>query len=261
MISYLVLDYNRPVESELCLRSLLRYSRFDYEIVYLSNGGDQDYVIDYYKQGLIDKLILRKENSGCGLGTRELFNNFNLAYDYVIYVQCDQFLCREFTRKEIQEHIENLNSGEFFYVDLAGNQGHGNYSERAHLINKHKYNLIPNTIGGPGPFADKLWTEESVQRYIKNNNLKFYSSKLLFMDNGKVSRREYPCGGILTQHTDEKSVFIEKPIANRIDFPNVKLNDQEWELILTNKWVNGTIPEGHKNDSFKCWNGIYSLSK
>ena len=78
IIDFLILDYNRPVESLLCLKSIKRHAKFDHNIVYLSNGGEQEYVYDYYKQGLIDKLILRKYNSGCGLGTRELFNDFNL---------------------------------------------------------------------------------------------------------------------------------------------------------------------------------------
>lgn len=262
LITYLVLDYERPQESELCLNSLKICSKFDYEVVYLSNGGNQDYVYDYYKQGLIDKLILRKKNSGCGLGTRELFNDFNLKNDYVIYVQCDQFLCRTFSEAELKYYIGFLETNQYFYIDLAGNQGHGNYSERAHLISKSNYNKIPNGIGGPGPYADSIWTEKYVQDYIKNNNLNFFTTKtLLFMDNGKASRREYPCGGVLMQHTDTKAVYIEKPIKNRIDFPNVKLNDNEWTKILNGEWVNGTVPEGHKDSSFVCWNNVITLRK
>ena len=82
----LILDYNRPKESELLLASIKKYANFNYKIIYLSNGGEQDYAIDYYNKGLIDKLILRKHNSGCGLGTRELFNDFDIDSDFVFYM-------------------------------------------------------------------------------------------------------------------------------------------------------------------------------
>ena len=260
MITYALLDYNRPIESELCLKSIHKFSKFPYQIVYISNGGNQDYVVDYYKRGLIDKLILRKKNSGCGLGTRECFNDFDLNSDYIIYVQVDQFMIREFPKEEITEYISLLYHSKFFYIDLAGNQGNGNPSERALLINKYNYRMIPNTIGGPGPYANYKWTEQSMQEYMRGNNFRFYIAPLLFSDNGKISRREYPNGGELIQFTDEKSVYITKPITQRIDFPNIKFTNEEWELILNNKWVNGTIPELHKNDSFKCWNRPISIN-
>ena len=95
---------------------------------------------------------------------------------------------------------------------------------------------------------------------MKENNLKFHTSEPLFADNGKVSRREYPCGGELVQYTDEKSVYIIKPIKNRIDFPNIHFTDKEWELILSGHWVNGTIPELQKLHSFKFWKESYDLN-
>lgn len=262
MITFGILGYDRPIESELCIKSIRKNAKFDHEIVYISNGGNQDYAINLYKNGLIDKLILRKSNSGCGLGTREVYNDFNLNSDYLIYIQCDQFLCREFSKDELYHYLALLQDGKYMYIDLAGNQAHGRYSERAQLMSKKLYNSIPNSIGGPGPFANRLWTEESIENYRKNNGLSFLTvNPVLFADNGKISRREYPCGGVLVQHTDEKSVFIEKPIKVRIDFPNVHLTDEEWDKILNNTWVNGTIPEKHRNDSFVAWNGIYCWNK
>jgi hypothetical protein len=258
MLTYVIIDYNRPFESELCLKSIHKYSKFDYKIVYLSNGGEQDYAINFYKNSLIDKLILRKKNSGCGLAMREAFNDFDLESDYIALIQCDQFLIREYSKEELDYHISLLESKRHLYIDLAGNQGNGNPSERAHLINKYEYRKIPNTIGGPGPYANEVWTEKSFQDYIKNNNLSFFTCPLLFADNGKISRREYPCGGELIQYTDEKSVFITKPIKNRVDFPNLHLTDKEWSDIIQNKWINGTVPEMHKKDSFLYWREPYT---
>jgi hypothetical protein len=257
MITFAILDYNRPLESELCLQSIRKNAKFPHKIVYLSNGGVQDYAIKFYKDGLIDKLILRNKNSGCGLGTRELYNDFDLDSKYIIYVQCDQFLYREFSQQEIEFYIQQIESG-YAYVDLAGNQGHGNYSERAHLMNKYYYQTIPNDIGGPGPYADSKWTEQCVQEFMKDKKF-IIANPHLFADNGKISRREYPCGGCLVQYTDSKAVFIEKPIINRIDFPNLHLTDDEWAKIISGQWINGTIPQLHKESSFNVWERPYSI--
>ncbi len=253
MITYAILDYNRPKESELCLKSIHKHSKFPFNIVFLSNGGNQDYVMDFYKQGLIDKLILRKENSGCGLGTRECFNDFDLNSKYIAYIQSDQFLCRDFEKSELEGYLYLLYTNQFFYIDMAGNQGNGRFSERAFLMPKSYYQTIPNTIGGPGPLANHKWTEQSVQEYIERNKFKFHSTLLLFADNGKHSIREYPCGGQLLMETDTKKVFIVKDIVKRVDFPNIHLTDYEWELILSNSWINGTIPEQHRQHSFIYW--------
>lgn len=262
-VTVAVLDYNRPQESELCLTSLRQNCAFDNSIVFLSNGGRQDYVWDFYNSGLIDKLILRKDNSGCGLGTRELFTDFDLDSQYVLYCQCDQFLNRRIEQSEVDGWIEMIESTDNIkYIDLAGNQGHGIYSERAHLISKSFYNSIPNSMGGPGKHAHLTWTEQSVQEYFKKHEFSFYTvNPAPFVDNGKVSRREYPCGGELVQFTDTKQVFIAKPIKNRADFPNIKLTDGEWVSILNGDWVNGTIPSMHISDSFHVWDAPYALKK
>jgi len=250
----LILDYNRPKESELCLNSIRTFAKFEYNITYLSNGGEQDYVYKYYKNKLIDKLILRKINSGCGLGTRELFNDFDIDSDYVFYIQCDQFMVRELKEEEINFYIQNIKDNTL-YIDLAGNQGNGKYSERAQFINRHTYNKIPNDIGGPGPFANQKWTEKAVQEYMQKNNLKFITiNPPVFGNNGKISYRQFPCGGETMHFTDTKQLWIIKPLKDRYDgWPNFNLTNEEWEKILNNQWENGSVPANHKKDSFVYW--------
>lgn len=263
-ITYLVLNYNRPKETELCLHSIHSCSQFPFQVVLLNNGGDDiDFIYKFYKKGLIDKLILRKENSGCGLGTREIFNDFDICSNYVIYVQCDQWMNRIVTETEVNNWIGMIESKMYFYVDLAGNQGHGNPSERACFWDKNDYNKIYSIsydiVGGPGPYANCIWTEEHLQKYMKSRNLQFYTSPLVFQDNGKNSIREYPCGGILMQETDTKAVHILKPIKSRVDFPNIKLSNEDWDKILNNQWINGMVPQLHKTDSFLVWRKIVGL--
>jgi hypothetical protein len=258
--NFLILDYNRPKESELCLKSIKRFAKFNYSIVYLSNSGEQEYVYSYYKENLIDKLILRKDNSGCGLGTRELFNNFDLDSDFVFYIQCDQFMIRDLFEEEVVSYINAIQEN-VLYIDLASNQGHGQYSERAHFINKNTYNKIPNTIGGPGPFANNKWTEESIQDYMKKNDLTFITvNPPVFQDNGKISYRQFPCGGETMHFTDTKQLWILKPLKQKYpNWPNIELTDEEWSLVLNNKWHNGTIPDKLKQHSFNYWKDIYNL--
>ena len=88
-------------------------------------------------------------------------------------------MAREFTLDEFNFYKNSLeNDKSAGHVDLSGNQGNGRYSERAHLINKKFYNSIPNSKGGPGPYANELWTEEAIQNYYEQNRLKFFIKKL-----------------------------------------------------------------------------------
>ena len=267
LVSIGILDYERPQEAKMLFDSLKLYAEFDHKVVYVSNGGNQDYVKKFFDDGLIDTLILNKKNEGCGIGTRQVFES--CITEWVLYVQVDQYLTALISENCMQMFLAMLgHENEFrknmvpydkklFYLDLAGNQGHGNYSERAHLINRKRYLSIPNldkTIGGPGPYANHQWTENLVQQYMKENKLYFYSLGY-FADNGKISRRTYPCGGETMHYTDEKRLFVIKPLKQRYDdFPNLHLNEVEWKLMLEGNWPKeGLIPEADKSSSFIFW--------
>ena len=59
--------------------------------------------------------------------------------------------------------------------------------------------------------------------------------------------------------TDTKQLWILKPLKQKYaNWPNIELTEQEWELVLTNKWINGTIPERLKIHSFNCWQETYT---
>lgn len=259
-----LLDYNRPKEAERCLHSILHHICTEQtpDILYLSNGGSQDHARRWYDEGWINTLILNRQNWGCGVATKQLFQA--ALTDWVLYVQVDQYAVRPYTLSDFQSNIKalTLHSDEILYLDLAGNQGHGRFSERAFLMRRRDYLDIPgldNVIGGPGPYAQSKWTERHVQDYMEERGLGFISlNPLLFADNGKWSEREYgpEYGGAVTRHsTDEKRLFIIKPFSKRADgFPNLNLNDEEWEQVLAGKWpVEGKVPEADKPHSFIVW--------
>jgi hypothetical protein len=251
MLSFLVLNYNRPKETELCLKSIKQFTKFNHEVVLLNNGGeDHAAIFSFFNQGLIDKLILRKKNSGCGLGTRELFNDFNLDNNYVVYVQCDQFMVRDFTIEELNSYKEALEQNKIAgHVDLAGNQGNGRYSERAHLTSKKFYNSIPNSKGGPGPFANELWTEEAVQNFYKENNLKFFVTKLLFADNGKISiihtdwmpHIDYKYRASSKKEFHQRYLELLENNYNLIEFEFSKLKKGLEKYTHKQNWINEVI--------------------
>lgn len=254
IISIVILDFNRPKEAELLINSIKAHCQFEYELVYVSNGGEQDYVKFFYDKGVIDILVLCKKNGGTGLGTKQGFKAANGKY--VIYLQVDQWIKQPISQELINRIIFDLNiNPTCLYHDLAGDQGHGNFSERALFIDREKYLAIPDLkegIGGPGPLADHLWSEEAVQNYMKRENLTFLTANLVG-DNGKISIRDYPCGGQIAVETDTKKLFILNPIKERIDFPNLKLTDIEWQTVLSGNWINGTVPEQQVKDSFIAW--------
>ncbi len=254
-----LLDYSRPKESERCLRSIHQHvtlPRDQWQLLYLSNGGQQDYARRWYGEGLIDTHVVNRTNWGCGIAMKQMAQA--AITEWVMMVQSDQYMVRPYTEGEFGYHLAQLNNHpHWLYIDLAGDQGHGNMSERAHLINRRRYLDLPgmdDVIGGPGLFAQKTWTENHLQK----QGLSFASEQLLFADNGKWSEREYgpEYGYAKTRHsTDEKKLFILSPFSRRADgFPNLTLTDDEWREVLEGRWpVEGKVPEHDKPHSFIAW--------
>jgi hypothetical protein len=254
-VSYLILDFNKPTESSLCLQSLRENTKFDCPIIYLSNGGHQDYVWEFYKKGWIDKLVVNKENTGLGFGTQDLFKICDS--EYAIYVQNDQYLGREYTEAELDQQIEKLGQdGKIQSISLAGDQCQGKYSERAHLINSIFYRrvLLPKlTGGGAGPYHHLEWAEETIQKFYEENNLKHYIwPQVLFGDNGAWSIRTNPDGSLWRNRTDIKTAYlVQGPVKEKYVYP--PFSDEQWETILKEQKCEAIVPDGWKDNVFKCW--------
>jgi hypothetical protein len=254
MIDYLILDYEREEESSLLLNSIKQYSNFPHKVTFLSNGGRQDYALKFKEQGLIDKLILNDVNVGCGAGTIQLFAQCQSKYAF--YIQSDQVLAAQLNQEHINTFIDFIENKGFCYIDLAGDQAHGRYSERAQFISVEFYNKIPKSIGGPGPWHKIKWTEECIQNFIIDNNLKymsfyFNSAIPIFLDNGKWSHRSNPDGSMWKHRTDTKELWMIKKPTERFDYPN--FNNEEWEIAISSGWPDSQIPEKDKDHSFVYW--------
>jgi hypothetical protein len=257
-IEYLILDYNRPEEAKKLLDSIKSNSKFEYKITYLDNGSSEKYAEHLKNQGLIDNLIVNKKNNGCGAGSIQLFAQ-SFA-DYAFYVQVDQLQLGIIDSNFIESMVKLIENDGYSYIDLAGDQGHGNYSERAQFISPAFYNSIPKSIGGPGPWSEIKWTEECIQNYIKNNNLKYKSIYInhsgrnypIFADCGKWSVRQEKDGTIWKHRTDTKTVSIVSGDV-RMKHKYYPFSEDQWKEILITKKCDNIVPEGWNQHVFRCW--------
>lgn len=257
----LILDYNRQDELKLLLESLKENAKFDKDIVVLNNGGER-YADAYKEQGLCDRVIHFDRGVGCGFGTIHLFAQCRTKYAF--YVQVDHYLAYELNNNDIKDFVSLIEESGFFYVDVAGDQGHGNYSERAQFIKVEDYNRISKQGGGPGCWNHLKWTEECVQNYIKENELKyhsFYQSAWLgdkmvklppFIDNGKWSIRENPDGAIFKHRTDLKTVYCLNKPTQVYDYP--PFSHAQWNIAINGDYPKeGMVPEGWRDSVFEFW--------
>lgn len=249
LLSVAILDHCRPQELTRLLGSLREHLQVPTDIVYCHDGPGAMGPTTW-----ANVFITSDVPRGCGLQTRQLFQA--CMTPYVLYCQVDQYLTRPFTPQVFAGCLKALEDPTTFYVDLAGNQGQGRPSERALLMKRKDYLAIPgidDVIGGPGPYADHPWTEAALQAHMAHNGLRFATANpTFFADNGKWSRRSYQCGGRTRHATDEKTLFIERPLKQRYDFPNLTLSDAEWVDVLEGRWpIEGKIPEADKAHSFK----------
>ena len=254
-VSILVLDYNKPEESRLCLESVQKHCKFEKEVVFYSNGGEQDYAIDFYKEGLIDKLVLSKKNWGLGCGTTDLLQLCRT--EYFIYLQNDQYFYRPLDQDCIDIFISNLKlKPTWGCISLAGYPcGDGVYSDRCHFANTNTFRAFDKWEDGypdkgVGPFwdGDEGYNENFIQRAFKNWNLVSVASEPFVQDNGKISIRENKSGSRFRHSTDEKRLWIEVAPKEKEPWPDV--SDEDWELILSGRFENGSIPSSWKKDSF-----------
>ncbi len=254
-VSYLVLDFNKPYESRRAVESIRRHAKHEHQIIYLSNGGEQLHAWKLYSEGLIDRLIVNKINSGLGYGTEDLFRFCDT--EWAIYFQNDQELMYDVTKDHIDYLLSKLSSNlKIGAIGLAGSPcGDNIYSERAHLINVPFYNSIPKTHGGCGPFNHLKYNEQAVQEFFRENNYLFLSlDPIMVRDLGFYTIRELPDGSIVRMRTDTKSVrWIRRPTKSYI-FPN--MSEKEWQDSISGKWIDGTVPESYRSDSFNCWGNI-----
>ncbi len=130
-LTVLVLEYRKPAETLMCLSSLRRHLKVPHKTVLLDNGGMSECAWGYYKQGLCDVLISKREGRGGGYGQTDLFRWCDTPFS--LFVQNDQELLYDVTEEDFGRLAALLET--YQCVDLNGDQSRkGIWTDRAHLI-------------------------------------------------------------------------------------------------------------------------------
>ncbi len=258
LVSFLILDYKKELETIQCLESIKKHANFPHKIIYLDNGGkDEFYPDNIYRDNLCDVIIRKKNGIGGGFGQTDLIRFCDT--EYFCFVQNDQFLQYPITEDVIYYFISLLNKG-YHCVDLNGDQsGRGIWTDRAHFMRTDFFNSLgPFPNGGPGYDGGAKWNEQYLQEVFEKNNYQIAHIKpTLFVDNGVWSIRESG-DGIFKHRCDKKELFIIKQ-PTYLDSVYPPLNESEKNDILSGNWPIwgkdqvGRIPEAWKAHSFKFW--------
>jgi len=250
-----ILTFEQEKETMECLLSLKRHLKFKAYILLIDNGSKFYDPRKFLDRGLIDELQINKDNSGCGPATIQMYDSCKT--DYLLYLQSDQSLQYDLFPEQILNAIELLKGETFFCIDLAGNQGHGKFSERANIMNVEFYKSIPKpTLGGPGITNDQIYVEQWVQEYFQENEKRIaHIQPTYFKDNGYYSVRGLPDGSIFRHSCWTKEMWLigDAPTKRFDVYP--PLSDNEWENIesLIPQWKSGArgyIPESQRPHSF-----------
>jgi hypothetical protein len=259
LLSVLILDHAKPIETRLCLESVKRHVLFPHRVILCDNGSGEDYSLRFVREGLVDQLIVNRDSRGLGLGTRDLFAASGSAYSF--YLQNDQTLFRDFTEQEFQfiTHLFGAatDDGIVCSVSLAGSPcGKGRYSERGHIIATAQYRLWEEKglLGyhGAGPYHDGVWRERQIQDIYAAHGRTHYEHQPLVQDNGVYAIRDMGAAGYWLHRTDSKQLWcIVPPTVKNPAYP--KLSDEEYALAAAGRWPDGAIPAIEVKDSFRCW--------
>lgn len=248
-LSVLVLDFRKPEMTRDCLVSIREHLKVPHKTVLLDNGGGQDYPWQWYREGLCDVLISKREGRGGGYGQTDLFRWCDTPY--ALFVQNDQTLIVDIEESAFSQMTGVLASGRYRCVDLNGDQsGRGVWTDRAHLIETAFFNSLgPFPNGGPGLDAQS-WNEAYLQRVFAERGYRiFHVTQPVFSDCGKVSVREAG-DGLYSHECDRKGLTVLRKPTYRTDvYP--PLTPEEWQRMLAGEWRDGDIPEQWRPHSFR----------
>lgn len=251
-ITILVLDYNRPDNLKMCLESVKRFVKVKHEVITLINGGVTDASYSFFNSGLTDKLLLSSKNEGSSLGVLRLIKN--CTTNVFLFLQSDNCLKIDIDDAVMNNIYNALHPNSFIgAIDLTGlcSSKISEFSERAFIMGTHFYLSNPHFTGyGTGPFYNPSLdnSEQSTLKWIKENNKFVVGQQPLVIDIGKYGILELPCGGVLKRRADTHQVWVIKTPKEKIECYG--LNDEEWALILQDKWIGGTVPKHCEKSAF-----------
>lgn len=263
-LSIIILDFVREAESRLCLESIRRHVKFPVKVIYYHNGP-ADYPYKFYQEGLCDTFVQTQKNEGLGIGTRDLYRM--VFSPFVMTLQSDQIIGRDFTQEEFKQikaiwgEKALIGDSQIGSISLAGPVcSKGVFSERAGIMRTDFYQYmekyIPLGYSGCGPYDGAMrWREGQIQDFYKSQGIIHYTEwPALVIDNGRISERQNPDGSRWRHFPDTKQLWlVSGPVKEKNVYP--KFSDREWdEVLASQKWEPGKIPENEVAHSFHVWN-------
>lgn len=264
LLTISVLDFAKPIESRLCLESIKRHVQVPHKVVFCDNGSGEDYPLSFVREGLVDQLIVNRESSGLGLGTRDIMN---ASYSpYTLMMQNDQLFARDFTEIEFHGLVGYLgverDGGRVASINLAGKIAPNNqYSERGHLVFTSFYKQMERNgeLGyhGAGKWHNGPWRESQIQAIYAAQGLIHWTPSVhsWVRDNGVYAVRDMGESGVFCHRTDTKALWVIVPPTGSKNPAYPKMEDIEFDIAKRGEWPDGAIPAQEAKDSFDCWSG------
>lgn len=263
VLTVCVLDFCKPYESRLCLESIKRHVKIPHKVVFCDNGSGEDYPISFVREGLVDQLIVNRESTGLGLGTRDCMNaSFS---PYTMMMQNDQLFARDLTENDFDALTSQLgkevDGKKIASINLAGRVAPVNqYSERGHIVFTTFYKQMERNgeLGyhGAGKYHNGPWREAQIQAIYAEQGLIHWTPPTTpwVSDNGVFAVRDMG-DSVYCHRTDTKALYVIVPPIGKRNPVYPKVSEDEWNTILFNLWPDGKIPEQEVKDSFDCWSG------
>jgi hypothetical protein len=259
-----VLDFAKPIESHLCLQSIKQHVKVAHKVVFCDNGSGEDYALQFLRDGLIDQLIINRESTGLGLGTRDIMNaSFSTL---TLMMQNDQLFVRDLSEEDVRglaAHLgtETTSGGKVASINIAGPVAPVNrYAERAHLIGTTFYKDMERRgvlgYAGAGKYHDAgPWREASIQELYAKEHLVHWTPPVApwVQDNGVYGLRDMGEGGVWLHRTDTKAAWVIVIPTGDKNPAYPKMTDEEFAVAKAGLWVDARIPEAEVAHSFDCW--------
>jgi hypothetical protein len=268
-----VLDFEKPMETAMCLASIRENVKVPHKVVYYHNGQNSSYPYDFFKDSThwsIDLFVQSRKNNGLGIGTRDLISVIHTPY--VLYLQNDQQIGLPFTEELFSEIKSKLDHPyeKIRSVSLSGDVcGNSQFSERAHVMKTDFYKEmernLPLSCHGAGPYHDGIWREGQIQQHYNLAGYKHDTSlSPIIIDRGIFAVRDNSDGSSWCHRADQKKLWMIKAATKEFDTnsPYPKFTKEEWdELQKSHIWAEGQIPKNEIKDSFTAWNIDLAIEK
>lgn len=251
MVSIVIPYYNRPIKLKRALDSINNQSYKDFEIIIIDDASDKPF--EAYDNKLFEKINYIRCNNNKGPGVARNVGLEVAKGDYVIFLDSDDYLHRDFLKKCVNVLKNNIHS------IMAYSNGYC-VDENENIIEEmRKDSIKPNSIlphilqyGRPWGTGACLWSKEKISQIewietrgwedyafdvsaaIICNDIIFVDEYLVFYDNSGSDKLSFqnPINSVVEKN---KSIrYISECLKESSFFYNKIIKKQLVKLLLNN---------------------------